>query len=71
MIYANPFWTIFWALHVPFGVFVYWYGPVPKVFVYWYCWDWVIQLLVQVIIVYSGPDHFKLVRCGIDRIQSQ
>jgi hypothetical protein len=33
--------------------------PVPKAFIYWYGWDWTVQLSVWVIIVYSGLDCFK------------
>jgi hypothetical protein len=32
--------------------------PVLKAFVYWYCWDRTIQLLVWVIIIYSESDRF-------------
>jgi hypothetical protein len=53
-------------------VFVYWYRPLQtgtKSIVYWYVCDKTIQLLVLVIIIYLGQDHFNMVRCGTNCIQ--
>jgi hypothetical protein len=37
---------------------------VLKAFVYWHSWDRTVQLLVRIMIVYLGLDHFKVVHCG-------